>query len=233
MPTVKRSQRKKIFIETVNWLLENEYYKNKAALSTALGITPGYFSNLYAGEHNVPVEHYERIVELAGGYRGKSEKNHFINETEHAYEVKTREQLLRIENELGRPVIPVYEIQEATGRIDFDNPKDFVIMPNDMFEGCTCAMYVRGDELAPEYNSGDMIGCKEIKDLSIIFFGKPHVVVTAEQTFIRVVRRSPEDGMLELHSTNEEKYPFLIVPVNKIETLLLIRRGFRPKFETM
>jgi|SRR6185312_4925977 len=124
--------------------------------------------------------------------------------------------------------IPMYENVDALGgKIDIfvDNNSAYVTgyadIPN--LGDSDAIIKISGDSMYPRYKAGDMIAIKRIHDYSVIQFGQPHVIVTAEQRLVKYLRRAVSKNNWLLCSENKAHYDDFEIEVSKVKHLFLIR----------
>lgn len=81
---------------------------------------------------------------------------------------------------------------------------------------------VIGDSMQGKFDSGSIIGYKEVKDFRLIMWGKPHLVVTPEYRTIKYLHRSEKEGYAVLKSANEY-YQDYEIPMEAILKLYRVR----------
>lgn len=70
---------------------------------------------------------------------------------------------------------------------------------------------VNGSSMYPKYSSGDLLGCKTVKDVSFFQWGKIYVLDTNHGPIVkRLFPVSDDDEMLECRSDNQDYPPFKI-----------------------
>ena len=124
--------------------------------------------------------------------------------------------------------IPMYENVDALGgKIDIfvDNNSAYVTgyadIPN--LGDSDAIIKISGDSMYPRYKAGDLIAIKRIHDYSVIEFGQPHVIVTAEQRLVKYLRRAVSKTNWLLCSENKAHYDDFEIEVSKVKHLFLIR----------
>ena len=114
------------------------------------------------------------------------------------------------------PLIPI-EAMAGKGNGSFQIQKkdiiDGYLIPEFSERGVEYIIRVSGSSMYPKYSSGDLLGCKTIKDLTFFQWGKVYVLDTDQGPMVK--RLYPVESscdMLECRSDNKDYPPF---PINK------------------
>ena len=121
--------------------------------------------------------------------------------------------------------VPYYEVDVSAGNVNLFNdhheqPTSYIWFPG--FGDCDFACRVTGDSMIARIDSGDIIVCKLIRDTSILAFGDIHLIITPEQRFVKIIRRSHEAGYLILRSVNPN-YDDIDLPMASILHVYLVK----------
>ena len=128
--------------------------------------------------------------------------------------------------------VPYYDVDVSASQIEMFETRENVIshikVPG--FEDCDFAVSVYGDSMYPKYCSGNIIGCKEIKDKSLFLYGEAYLIVTEDYRMIKRVARGENDSEIVAVSDNQEmtkagylKYEAFSLPKDKILKLYLVK----------
>ena len=102
--------------------------------------------------------------------------------------------------------IPVYDIDVTAGAMSRE-----MMFADDNIVGSVCVpgispdckiVRVSGDSMEPVINNGDYIAVKEIKDLSVIYWGQIYVVLLEDYRMVKYLRRHSDESKLILRSEN-------------------------------
>lgn len=112
------------------------------------------------------------------------------------------------------PLIPI-QAMAGKGNGSFQIKKSDIIdgylIPEFSEKGVEYIIRVSGSSMYPKYSSGDLLGCKTVKDLSFFQWGKVYVLDTDQGPMVKrlyPVQDRPE--CLECRSDNKEYPPFQI-----------------------
>lgn len=122
--------------------------------------------------------------------------------------------------------IPLVKIEAMAGfgstdwSIQVKDIQDDYVVPD--FNGIDFMIKVKGESMQPKYNSGDIVGCRIIRESKFVQWNKPYVVATKEQGII-VKRLHPgsTDQSLKAVSDNPD-YPPFEIPREEITGVALI-----------
>lgn len=137
------------------------------------------------------------------------------------------------DEELGDIKVPLYNIEIASNlRSIFDNRDLHIIdtlqIPN--LPQCDGAIYIKGDDMYPLLNAGDIVIYKEIYDYSHLIYGEiyliEYVIGNIDYLMVRYVRRSDQTEFINLVSNNP-KYDPIDVSINSIRTMALVKANIR------
>lgn len=143
---------------------------------------------------------------------------------------KGREKIATLGTVILQFAIPYYEIGASAG-VDFffndlpDTPEDYIMLPYDL-KDCI-AIPIHGHSMEPEYQSGDIIIMREIRDRLVIEWGTAHVVITEEQRLFKIINKG-ENGSVVLRSINREYDP-MDLEAEKIRKLYKVEAAISKK----
>lgn len=84
-------------------------------------------------------------------------------------------------------------------------------------------VHVYGNSMYPKYCNGDVVGCKELKNLEIIPYGEAYLVITEEHRMIKYIDSfDGDDKKLTLRSEHPDHKPFVIKRTD-IKRLFIIK----------
>lgn len=112
------------------------------------------------------------------------------------------------------PLIPI-EAMAGKGNGSFQIKKSDIIdgylIPEFSEKGVEYIIRVSGSSMYPKYSSGDLLGCKTVKDLSFFQWGKVYVLDTDQGPMVKRLYPVPDrPECLECRSDNKEYPPFQI-----------------------
>lgn len=117
----------------------------------------------------------------------------------------------------GIPLIPLDAVAgfgNGEVQIHESEVQEYYEIP--MFEkrGAKYLIAVSGNSMYPKYNSGDLLACKPITDISFFQWGKPYVLDTDQGPIVKRIYENPDNAnALICKSDNYENYPPF--PINK------------------
>lgn len=122
--------------------------------------------------------------------------------------------------------ISLSEIQQATADIFRDSVPEYYVDYRP-FNDCTAYLPVRGDSMAPRFNSGEIIAVKEMVNPDVILWGEAHLVVTDEHTnnliAIRTLHQHPDAKKITLRASNPDYAGDIVISRSSIKKLYLIK----------
>lgn len=122
--------------------------------------------------------------------------------------------------------IPLVSIEAVAGfgstswSIEAKDIQEKYLVPD--FEGIDFMISVKGSSMYPKYNSGDVVGCRIIRESKFIQWNKTYVIATKEQgIMVKRLHPSDDDTSLKAISDNPE-YPPFYIPKDEITGIALI-----------
>ena len=112
----------------------------------------------------------------------------------------------------GIPLIPVEAMAGYGGGdvqvMDYDIQEDYIITPELENKGIKFLIRASGSSMSPKYNSGDLLACRPITDISFMQWGKVYVLDTDQGPIVKRLYPNPSDEeCFECRSDNFERYP--------------------------
>src|SRR5690606_21151643 len=77
-------------------------------------------------------------------------------------------------------------------------------------KGVEYIIRVSGSSMYPKYSSGDLLGCKTVKDTSFFQWGKIYVLDTDQGSMVKRLFPADKEECLECRSDNKDYPPFTI-----------------------
>lgn len=134
-------------------------------------------------------------------------------------------QLLALLSDFGKPLIPI-EAMAGFGTAEaaqvFENHiTERYVIPD--FKGkVDYFIRVTGSSMYPKYNSGDVVACKMIENLSFVQWNKTYVLDTSQGAIVKRLIKSSKSGYITCRSDNKD-YPDFEVNINEdIHAIALI-----------
>lgn len=125
------------------------------------------------------------------------------------------EEVVEEEKEKGSllPILPVKVVAGFCG-VDFDGV-DFarcekIDMPYFVDLGVEFLINVMGNSMQPNYNNGDLLGCRRVKDITYIKWGKVYLLDSREGAMLKRIFPSSDPELVECRSDNPEVAPFTL-----------------------
>lgn len=81
---------------------------------------------------------------------------------------------------------------------------------------------VIGNSMSPNIEGGDKIAIKEVKDISVIFYGCVYVIVTEDYRLVKVIKKHKDESKVILHSYNSA-YDDIDLPKSKIIKMFTVQ----------
>ena len=99
------------------------------------------------------------------------------------------------------------------------------------FESLGAEFYVRvsGSSMYPKYSSGDILGCRKIKEILFFQWGKIYVIDSSQGQLIKRIFEHEDPDKVTLVSDNKEKYHSFAIPKSDIRSLSIVVGAVRPE----
>lgn len=190
------------FIDYLN-ISKRDFYSitgvSRGTFENSTGITEGTLAKVFA---NYPDLNKEWVLDGKGEMLIKN-TNNVIDETKAIYIKKL-------------PLISVDCIVES------EITQQYVV-PEFVSKGAEFLIRVSGDGMYPKYSNGDLLACRNIKDISFFQWGKVYVLNTDQGVLIKMVFPCNEDvECLECRSDNFEYYPPFRISKSSIRSVALV-----------
>lgn len=85
---------------------------------------------------------------------------------------------------------------------------------------------VSGDSMSPVINNGDMLAIREVKNLSLIFWGQIYVVLLDDYRMVKYIRKHENPDLVILKSANND-YDDIEIPRDEIRALFVVENIIR------
>lgn len=112
------------------------------------------------------------------------------------------------------PLIPIEAIagKGNNGEIQIKESDiiDGYVIPEFTQKGVEYIIRVSGSSMYPKYSSGDLLGCKTVKDTSFFQWGKIYVLDTDQGPMVKRLFPADKEECLECRSDNKDYPPFTI-----------------------
>ena len=134
------------------------------------------------------------------------------------------------ENILHRKGIPLIPVEAMAGYgsgdaqvMDYDIQENYIITPELEHKGVAYLIRASGSSMQPKYNNGDILACRPITDISFMQWGKVYVLDTDQGPLVkRLYQCNADDGCLECHSDNFERYPPFKINKTSIRRIAIV-----------
>lgn len=109
---------------------------------------------------------------------------------------------------------PIYNLIGTAGEVavfqdDPENIEGYADVPE--FGNLTGYIRVFGNSMYPKYCNGDLVGCRELKNLEIIPYGEAYLIITGEHRMIKYIDSFDHDeSKITLRSEHPDFKPFTI-----------------------
>ncbi len=132
--------------------------------------------------------------------------------------------------DIGKGVIPIYDINAAANlQTLFANDNAQLVLDNLRIPNaphCDGAIYVRGDSMYPDLQSGDIVAFKQLNSMSNIIEGQIYIIdfhVEGDDFLvIKSVEWEEENATLRLISANKD-HKDRIIPVSAVRAIALVK----------
>jgi transcriptional regulator with XRE-family HTH domain len=144
-------------------------------------------------------------------------KTGIVSETSTLYETPKYE---------GIPLLPIGAFAGISSNTDYsimsNSIEDRYVVPLFGKTEVDFMIQVKGNSMQPKYNSGDVVACKFIKELTFIQWNKTYVIDTKSQgTIIKRLKKPREKDMVTCLSDNIEFDDFEL-PISEIRNVALV-----------
>lgn len=109
----------------------------------------------------------------------------------------------------------MFSSEQVIGSINvpFINPENYIVK-------------VSGDSMSPVINNGDMLAIREVKNLSLIFWGQIYVVLLDDYRMVKYIRKHENPDLVILKSANKD-YDDIEIPKDEIRALFVVENIIR------
>lgn len=126
----------------------------------------------------------------------------------------------------GIPLLPIDAFAGISSNTDYsimsNSIEDRYVVPLFGKTDVDFMIQVKGNSMQPKYNSGDVVACKFIKELTFIQWNKTYVIDTKSQgTIIKRLKKPREKDMVTCLSDNIEFDDFEL-PISEIRNVALV-----------
>ena len=186
---------------------------NQQELAEYLGIGQGFVSQMERGDRPIPKTIMEKIL-------ANPEWKVYIDKVENRGTIN-----LQAENPQQEPKrIPLVQFEAIAGPgtmvFDDEQVQDYYEVRE--FRGADFLIRVKGDSMIPKYNGGDLVACKNVKDVLFFQWGKIYVIYTKSQgVMIKRIEPAPDPDNIMCVSENQ-KYSWFEVPKSDIAGVALV-----------
>jgi phage repressor protein C with HTH and peptisase S24 domain len=125
----------------------------------------------------------------------------------------------------GIPLIPVEAMAGMTNgdvQVTENDVLKRYIVPEFTELGVNFIIQAKGSSMQPKYNSGDLLACKKIKDITFFQWGKVYVLDTNQGALVKRLHPSKNEGLIECHSDNKEMYPPFEIQKTDIRSIAIV-----------
>ncbi len=142
---------------------------------------------------------------------------------------RVKKTAVQIEDNTGIPLLPITAIG-GTGNGDFAVSKNdiegYYSIPD--FNGKVDFMIrMAGKSMEPEYNSGDVLACKAVNDISFFQWGKVYVMDTTQGAIIKRVFPGSSKESILCQSDNASFPPFELVYAQDVRSFAVVLGSVR------
>jgi phage repressor protein C with HTH and peptisase S24 domain len=129
------------------------------------------------------------------------------------------------DHKIGIPLIPVEAMAGMTNgdvQVTENDVLKRYIVPEFTELGVNFLIQAKGSSMQPKYNSGDMLACKKIKDITFFQWGKVYVLDTNQGALVKRLHPSKNEGFIECHSDNKDMYPPFEIQETDIRAIAIV-----------
>ena len=196
----------KRFNDIIIFLLERNYAETKAEIAQKLSISQSKFSEILAERMNVSAELVARLVHH---YPNLSLEWILLGEGEPEADLSSK----NTNNQQG--MLPLLPISAVAGWNGIDvcgvNLSDCeqVLVPFLYDLGAEYLIRAHGDSMQPKILSGDILGCRRVREQSHIQWGKVYVIDSEEGPMVKRIKPHDDEHII-CHSDNPDYAPFTL-----------------------
>lgn len=162
---------------------------------------------------NFPELNPKWLVTGKGAMEIQASKTNVLNEPAVNYKASSnRTPLVKVEAVAG--------FGSSEWAIEAKDIQDHYVVPD--FNGLDFMIRVKGESMQPKYNSGDIVGCRIIRESKFIVWNNPYVIGTREQgIMVKRILPGSSDESIKAISDNPD-YPPFEIPRDEITGVALI-----------
>lgn len=208
--------------DRIQYLIDNQYNKNKKKFANSIGYSPQVVSNIVAGRRTKPSYDVLNAIISTNVYINSewllTGKGEMMKES-------CTSSIDKMEGR-GIPLIPI-EAMAGFGLgesqvMQYDISSGYNI-PELEGKGVKYLIRVSGSSMYPKYSNGDLLACKPLKDLAFFQWGKPYVLDTDQGAIVKRLFPCDEDvECLECHSDNKTHYPPFKIPKTSVRAVAIV-----------
>lgn len=210
----------KRFIECYKFLEKEKYFSNKKEFAQKINVSTSLLTEIEKERSEIGVTAIQNTVInfninpnwlFTGNGLMINDHEPMVNEKIEAYKTNS----ILIDN--GNKRIPlVYQgavagFGSSTFAIAEQDVKDYYVVPKFKHYNIDFMIEISGNSMYPKYNSGDIVACTIIHEITFIQWNKCHIIATREQgILIKRIKKGENIDNVLLISDNKDYDPFLI-----------------------
>lgn len=94
-------------------------------------------------------------------------------------------------------------------------------VPEFVSAGAQFLIRVSGSSMYPKYNSGDILACRRIPDITFFQWGKVYVIDSCQGAMVKRIFEGQQPGTITCKSDNQS-YPPFTLPTSEIRSLSIV-----------
>ena len=213
------------FREVVNLLLSRNLIKSKRELAEKLGISSTKLSEILAERMNVSAEIIGKMFSLYPNIPFE----YYLTDTSHEKlnpDGDCRPLAVdRRQNNSSLPLLPMSAVAGWNGWDEFGvdySECEKICIPYLVEAGAEFLIRVTGSSMQPNYHTGDLIGCRKVRESSFLQWGKVYLIDSEQGAMLkRIFPIADKDEFIECRSDNPN-YPPFTLSKNEIRSLSIV-----------
>ena len=94
-------------------------------------------------------------------------------------------------------------------------------VPEFVSAGAQFLIRVSGSSMYPKYNSGDILACRRVPDITFFQWGKVYVIDSCQGAMVKRIFEGQQPGTITCKSDNQS-YPPFTLPTSEIRSLSIV-----------
>lgn len=217
-----RSAVNKRFQESINFLIDTKKAKTKGEIASNFGIKPSKFSEILNNRMNAGQDlltSLSRIYGVSLNWLLTGEGSMISEE-----EIKPMPIATDAPTSDCLPLIPI-EVMAGYNGTDMPGVAlsecPMYCVPEFVSAGAQFLIRVSGSSMYPKYNSGDILACRRVPDITFFQWGKVYVIDSCQGAMVKRIFEGQQPGTITCKSDNQS-YPPFTLPTSEIRSLSIV-----------